>query len=199
VIDVGANKGQYREYLRHHVGFKGPIISFEPVPELVAELRGRAKDDPNWTIRGCGLGAAPGELTLNVTASTVFSSFRQPRASDEFDAGNTVTRVETVPVSTLDAEFPDLGMLRRAYLKLDTQGFDLEVMRGAPLAASVIPALQSEVSFSPIYEEMPSYAETLDEFGRLGFAVSDMFLVNKNEAGVAIDFDCVMVRRPSGG
>ena len=92
-------------------------------------------------------------------------------------------------------EFPDLEALRTTYLKLDTQGFDLEVLRGGPRAASVIPALQSEVSFEPIYENMPDYLEAIAEFGRHGFAVSDMFLVNPEQGGIAIEFDCVMVRR----
>jgi FkbM family methyltransferase len=197
VIDVGANRGQYQQFLRAHVGFTGEIISFEPVPELAHGLQQRAAADPNWSVRACALGAAPGELPLNVTALPVFSSFRRPRPTADFASQNVVERIETVPVSTLDAEFPDAAVLQRAFLKLDTQGFDLEVMRGGREAARAIPALQSEVSFVPIYDGMPGYAEALAEFASLGFAVSEMFLVNKDAAGMAIDFDCVMVRRPA--
>ena len=42
VIDVGANKGQYRDFLRHHVGFRGSIVSFEPLPEFAASLKAKA-------------------------------------------------------------------------------------------------------------------------------------------------------------
>ena len=38
VIDVGANKGQYRDFLRHHVGYRGSIVSFEPLPEFAAKF-----------------------------------------------------------------------------------------------------------------------------------------------------------------
>jgi hypothetical protein len=96
--------------------------------------------------------------------------------------------------STLDAEFPDEESLRTTFLKLDTQGFDLEVLRGAPVSVGIIPALQSEVSFEPIYENMPAYHEAMAEFGRHGFAVANMFLVIQNECGIAAEFDCVMVR-----
>jgi hypothetical protein len=130
-------------------------------------------------------------------AASVFSSFLEPRHAAGFRKGNSVVRSEIVPVSTLDAEFPDLDALRTSYLKLDTQGYDLEVLRGGPVAASVIPALQSEVSFEPIYENMPSYIDAMAEFSRCGFAVADMFVVNQNDAGIAVEFDCLMVRRPT--
>jgi FkbM family methyltransferase len=194
VIDVGANKGQYRNFLRNQVGFRGRIVSFEPLPELAANLKTRAAADGNWTVHARALGAATGELSLNVMAASVFSSFLQPREGASFAAQNAVMRTEIVPVSTLDAEFPDSEVLRTTFLKLDTQGFDLEVLRGAPVSAGIIPALQSEVSFEPIYENMPAYHEAMAEFGRHGFAVADMFLVNQNECGIAVEFDCVMVR-----
>ena len=130
---------------------------------------------------------------MNVMAASVFSSFLQPISGGTYAAGNTVSRVEVVPVSTLDIEFPNLEALRTTYLKLDTQGFDLEVLRGGRVAAGIIPALQSEVSFKPEYN-MPDYVEAMAEFGRCGFAVADMFLVNAEEADIAVEFDCVMVR-----
>jgi FkbM family methyltransferase len=195
VIDVGANNGQFRNFLRNHVGYRGLIVSFEPLPDLARDLQARTAADGNWIVHARALGATAGQLRLNVMAQSVFSSFLQPRQATGATQGNTVTRTEIVPVSTLDTEFPDLDALRTTYLKLDTQGFDLEVLRGGPRAASVIPALQSEVSFEPIYENMPDYLEAIAEFGRHGFAVSDMFLVNPEQGGIAIEFDCVMVRR----
>ncbi len=194
VIDVGANRGQFRRFLRDQVEFDGRIVSFEPVSELAASLRAQARSDGKWLVRDCALGATVGESTLNIMASSVFSSFLEPLPGPSFDAGNTVARTERVAVSTLDAEFPDPAVLRTAYLKLDTQGFDLEVMKGGRLASRFIPALQTEVSFQPVYEKMPDYVQALAEFGRYGFTVSDMFLVNPNDAGVAIEFDCIMVR-----
>jgi len=184
VIDVGANKGQYYRFLRETVGF-----------DLAAALKVKATADPRWIVHSKALGAEIGESSLNVMTASDFSSFLQPRRDGSFSALNSVSRVEVVPISTLDVEFPDRNGLRTTYLKLDTQGFDLEVLRGGPIAASIIPALQTEVAFEPIYEDMPDYVEALQEFRRRGFAVSDMFLVSQNEAGIAVDFDCIMVRR----
>ncbi len=193
VIDVGANQGQYRDFLRNQVGFTGRIESFEPTPELVARLHEKARGDRDWTIHPIALGGAEGELQLNLMQETVLNSFRQPtQVSSGF--GGVILGTTMVPVRTLDSVFGDRVGLERTYLKLDTQGYDLEVLKGGPLVVAKIPALQTEVSMVPLYETMPDYGETVDAFVVRGFAVADMFLVVANRHDVALEFDCVMVR-----
>jgi FkbM family methyltransferase len=195
VIDVGANLGQFRDFLRYRVGFKGQIDSFEPVPNLAERLRTRATADDRWSIHACALGARADELSINVTAAPVFSSFRTPlQVGSHQDAMNTITETALVPVSTLDAEFTGKRGLSRTYLKLDTQGFDLEVLRGGCRTIAEIPALQTEISFRPLYVGMPTYTESIAAFQQHGFAVADLFLVSADDAERAIEFDCLMVR-----
>jgi FkbM family methyltransferase len=201
VIDVGANLGQYGDFLRHRVGFKGSIVSFEPVPELAKQLAARARADSRWSVHACALGSERGHLTMNVMATSLFSSFRTPIwVNSHQDTMNAITRKVVVPVSTLDDEFAGGSGSRHTYLKLDTQGFDLEVLRGGERTISEVSALQTEISFRPFYEGMPNYAESIAAFERHGFAVADFFLVAKDEAKRAMEFDCVMIRptaRPS--
>jgi len=84
--------------------------------------------------------------------------------------------------------------LARTYLKLDTQGYDLAVASGGRRSLEAIPALQTEVSMVPVYENMPSFVEALAFFARCGFAVSDFHVVTQDERLQAIEFDCIMVR-----
>ena len=101
-----------------------------------------------------------------------------------------------VPVSTLDAEFAATGVdLSRAFLKLDTQGFDLEVLRGGAGVVASVRALQAEVSFKPIYEGIPDYKEAIAAFEKKGFEVADFFLVSTDGRNGAVEFDCLMVRK----
>ena len=195
VIDVGANQGQYRSFLRYQVGFKGRIESFEPIPELVEQLKRRAaRDDPKWSIHPWALGAEPGDLTLNITRASTLSSFHKPIRIEVRNADVVATTV--VPVRTLDAEFAASEVdLRRTYLKLDTQGFDLEVLRGGAQVISTFPALQTEVSFHPFYEGMPDYKMAIAAFETYGFVVADFFLVAKDTRHRAREFDCLMVRQ----
>jgi FkbM family methyltransferase len=193
VIDVGANEGQYRDFLRHHVGFDGRIESFEPTPELVTRLREKAAGDRDWTIHSFALGSHEGTMELNLMRATVLNSFRRP-ASDPATFGNVVVGTVPVPIRTLDSVFADQGKLGQTYLKLDTQGYDLEVLRGGHRVVSQVSALQTEVSFVPLYEAMPEYQQAIAAFSECGFAVADMFLVASDAQGVAFEFDCIMVR-----
>jgi FkbM family methyltransferase len=195
VIDVGANRGQYARFLRDEVGFTGMIESFEPVPELVRVLQAQAALDPQWAVHPLALGANAGSLALNIMDDPVYSSFRTPVPDqDKKHSRNTITNTELVRVSTLDLEFPPSRDLQHTYLKLDTQGFDLEALRGGERVVSEIPALQTEVSFKPLYQEMPDYRQSIAAFEKYGFAVADFFLVTTYNRVRAMEFDCIMVR-----
>lgn len=200
VLDVGANTGQFRDFLRFEVSFTGFIHSFEPVSALVEKLRERQLADARWLVHPFALGSETGWHPINITASNDFSSFLPPShtISPELSSKNTIVSIENVAVHRLDEVVArelaniDLG---RTYLKLDTQGFDLEVLRGATSTISRIPALQTEVSFQPLYEHMPNVWDSMRAFGDAGFAVSDFFLVSRDKNLMATEFDCLMVRR----
>jgi len=198
VLDVGANLGQYRDFLRDEVGFQGKIVSFEPIPAHVESMRSRAGRDPNWTIENCALGAAVGTATLNVMSSTTFSSFLRPKHSETriFDVSNDVRDRIEVPVRTLDTLLP--GMLQslgahNVYLKLDTQGFDLEVVRGAAASLPSIRALQTEAAVRPIYEGMPLFSTILLALESQGFEPSGIFPNNEGHFPLLFEFDFHMI------
>ena len=196
VIDVGANAGQFRDQMRHEIGFTGQIFSFEPDPVLADGLLQRAADDPAWTIFSMALGASAGMMPFNVMQNPVFNSFHVPTSEQvgEYQRGNVVMRTVDVPVRTLDtmAEFfPDLA---HTYFKVDTQGFDLEVLKGGRDVVRQVPALQTEVSLQQQYAGGPSMQASIDAFAKLGFAIADLFLVSTDGDHRAVEFDCVMVR-----
>lgn len=199
VVDVGANRGQYYRFLRYQVGFKGPVASFEPIPELAADLADRARFESEWYVFPCALGAAPGSVRLNVMARHSFSSVLAPDHSrtDAFATKNVVERVIEVPTRTLDdawAEFTRTRRVARPYLKLDTQGYDLEVLAGAPQALADVQALQTELSFQPLYVGMPDWRRSVDTLAAAGFEVASLFPVTLDAEQRLIEADCVFVR-----
>jgi FkbM family methyltransferase len=198
VLDVGANRGQYRDFLRDRVGFEGWIISFEPAPRAVALLRDRAASDPRWMIQGYALGSEEGRQPLNVMNPDFLSSFRTPDYSKVrlYTEREVFDHVEPVDVRTLDSVMGELRLrhpFNNPYLKLDTQGFDLEIIRGASSTLPAIRALQTEISVRPMYEKAPSYREMLDALTERGFDITAMFPVGRDERLRVIEFDCVMV------
>lgn len=199
VLDVGANRGQYFRFLRYRLGFTGPVASFEPIPELAADLADRARFEENWTIFPCALGATPGSLRLNVMARHSFSSALTPDHShtDTFAEKNVVERVIEVPVRTLDDAWSEISaawQVYRPYLKLDTQGYDLEVLAGGREALAAVPALQTELSFQPLYIGMPDWRRSIDTVAAAGFEVASLFPVTCDAEQRLIEADCVFVR-----
>ena len=193
VIDVGANVGQYRRFIRHEVEFGGPIVSYEPQPELADTLRNAAATDRNWHIHNFALGAEETELILNVMERSVFSSFLQPdnSATPQFK-GNRVAGQHKVPVRRLDSQPLPQGC-ERLLLKCDTQGFDMEVIRGASAMLPCVAAIQVELGLTRIYRGLPPYFEVLAELDALGFQPAGFFPVSRNANLSTIEFDCVLV------
>jgi FkbM family methyltransferase len=198
VFDVGGNRGQYHDMIREDVGFLGPIISFEPVSRYAAVLSQRALQDPDWEVCGYALGGTAGHAEIHVTRSPGLNSFLPPRRDmvEGFWSDDSVLGKETVEIRTLDAVFPDFQArigFQRPYLKLDTQGFDLHVLRGGPASFRSIVGYQTEASIRPIYEGMPDYQAAIRFGTDRGFELSGMFPVALDPAMRLIEFDCVFV------
>lgn len=199
VLDVGANEGQYRDFLRGPCRFTGHIVSFEPNPQSLAVLNRRAAAEANWHVEPVALGAVAGQAEFNVMAASQFSSFLRPSNAEDqrYDDKNRIARSFPVTVRTVDEVLPELRRrlaIRSPYLKLDTQGFDLEVLKGAPQALPGIGALQTELYLRKIYQDAPGFDEVIRHLAVLGFAVG--FVATNNPTSsfpIAVDLDCVMV------
>lgn len=195
VIDVGGNEGQYRDFLRNTAGYEGVIMTFEPLPHLAEALISRSRTDKKWKVFNFALGATNEEQEFNVTAESVFSSFLAPVEDVSFE-GNSVDRKITVQMRRLDDLAPELADYRaaeRVFLKLDTQGFDLQVFAGARGILDRIAGIQSELSLLPIYKDQPGYREALAVFESAGFEVATFLPVS--ESGIRHpEYDCLMIR-----
>lgn len=199
VLDVGANRGQYARLLRR-IGYRGRIVSFEPVPECFEELRRRSARDPRWTAVPAALGAEDGRRPLHVTAGTEFSSLLAPSeyARRTF-WGSAVTRMEEVPVRRLDGLWADhVRAGERVHLKLDTQGYDQQVLDGARPVLDRVASVQTEVAVQVVYEGAPRYAEALPRLEAIGFELTGLFPVLRDPQLRIVELDCVLRRRPAG-
>jgi FkbM family methyltransferase len=201
VLDVGANRGQYRDFLRRQVEYAGTIVSFEPIPEHCELLRDRAKDDGEWLIEGYALGSAESKTTtFNVMKSPTFSSFLRPDTSvtSRFADMNVIQREVGVEVRTLETVVPELEQRlgpRALYLKLDTQGFDLEIARGAGKEIRKFRGLQIEASVKSTYVGMPDYCSTIPALQGLGFELSGLFPNNPHHFPILYEFDAHLISR----
>jgi FkbM family methyltransferase len=201
VIDVGANEGQFGRGLRR-AGYNGLILSFEPNAEALQILEAGKKTDENWKVFPYALGPEDGTKLFHFMIDSVFSSFLPPenKEAPQFTGFNDVSRSETISLrklsSVLQEQRHNLPAELRIFLKMDTQGFDLEVMKGIDSFVSDVVALQSEISIVPIYRGMPHYLESLNVYESMNFVPSNFFLVNRQPSSLkAVEVDCVMVKR----
>lgn len=199
VFDVGANRGQYARMLRD-IGFRAPIISYEPNPEIAKELRRSAARDPAWYVEELALDREQGPATFHLMDNSEFSSLRAPAADQPsiFNATNNLARDVQVMRTTLADEFPKwrskLGF-RRPFLKMDTQGNDAAVVAGAGGVLSHFVGLQSELAVRKLYQGAADFAESLASYEALGFELSALVPNNAGHFPLLVEIDCVMFNR----
>jgi FkbM family methyltransferase len=194
VFDVGANHGQFASLLRS-AGYTGRIVSVEPIPQLCEVLRDKAKSDPDWVILNVALGEAECVKPFNVSRSDDYSSLLAPVPQV---ANAQVEQVILVQMKTLAGIFdesvrgiPD----PRVFLKIDAQGYDVEVVKGAIPVLSRIHLLQTEISMTPMYAGMPEYTDALTFFRTLDFYPSGFFTVwHDPDRRMTIEYDVVLAR-----
>ena len=173
VIDVGANLGQYARMLRE-LGYEGYIVSFEPVPELSEQLKTLSKADSKWLIYECGLGSTNEMKPFHRTRWSSLSSFLtlNDYAREQFGTAQEVISTETTEIRRLDSILKTIELPitePRYFLKLDTQGYDLEVFAGLGDEIKKFWGLQAEVYAVPFYEKMPLMGEALRVYESSGF------------------------------
>lgn len=199
VFDVGANIGQYGTMLRRRVGFTGHIISFEPTPRIAEQLQRAAAADPKWHVEQLALSDVAGSARFNVMKGHQFSSLLAPSTREvAFLADqNAVEEVVEVTTSTFDDVFSEyrqrLGF-QRPFLKMDTQGHDLQVFRGASATLHHLVGLQSELAFRRLYEGATGYGEAIEAYQAAGFVLSSIFPNNAGTFPDLLEMDCVLYR-----
>jgi FkbM family methyltransferase len=152
VADVGANRGQFSLVCRH-VRPKARIVAFEPLAEPAQVYRALFAGDPLVRLHECALAPARGEMVMHVSGRDDSSSLLPIShiQSEHFPGTEAVgtRRVVTGPLSDFVSPV-DFG--RRNLLKIDVQGFELEVLKSAEALLGQFRWIYAECSFVPLYE-----------------------------------------------
>ncbi len=166
LLDVGANRGQFALMVRR-LGYRGPIHSFEPQREVYRKLEKRSMADPDWHCYPLALGESSNEEVIGANQKHSEMTSLYP-VSEAYGA----VKPEPIQIKPLDLVFEDIlaGInAPRVFLKIDTEGYDLAVIRGAAQSLPLIKVLQTEVFVRPIYQGAPHYLEVLAEIEAAGF------------------------------
>ncbi len=207
VIDVGANRGQWGASLREG-GYRGVIVSFEPVRESRNALAETAAlhMGTGWKVRGEALGETDAAgVSMNVAASEQLSSLLQPRPEVLASYGEKtygVARVEAVPMARLNTIWDEIVPPgARVMLKTDTQGYDMRVIRGAGEKLLLVSCVLLEVSMRPIYVDSDNGLEdVLNYLQENGFRLAGLSAVpgsRPSSSSLALNDSDALFVRPS--
>ena len=180
VLDIGANRGQFGRFLREKVGFRGRIVSFEPIPAVAATLRQAAEGDASWEVVEVALSDGEEEVDFQVARDTLFSSVLPVAVSGREIYGGRAEAVEQICLRTrrLDRLLPELDVdprSERVFVKSDTQGNDLAVLEGAGHLLEHFVGVRAEVAFRQAYAGAANgLAEITEVLGAAGFELADL-------------------------
>jgi FkbM family methyltransferase len=195
VLDIGANKGQYAQSLRRF-GFKGRIISFEPLNNEFNILKEKSKNDPNWIVgEQIALGNKKKKLRINVAKNSVSSSLKKIKKKHlEADKNSEQVGAQFVIVNKIDNIIDKYcSHNNKILLKSDTQGYELEVLQGAikTLKKKNLLGIQVETSLVELYHSENIYVSILKFLDKRGFEPFDIFKGFRNKKSnqlLQIDF-----------
>ena len=172
VLDVGANTGQYAKILRK-AGYAGQIVSFEPLSTAFSRLARSASHDPRWLAVNLGLGSRDRSATIHVSGDSQASSLlRMLPLHKEIAPYFSSVGEESITIRKLDSIWEEhVPAHRKVYLKIDTQGFEKQVLAGAAQSVPHIQIIQVEMSIEPLYEGAILVPDMLRWMQRKGFGL----------------------------
>ena len=198
LFDVGANAGQYAQDARRQ-GYKGQIISFEPLPDAHKKLIKNSKKDPLWIVHGrIALGSKRGSGIINVSENSYSSSFlniTQKLLSNTPDT-RYVKKIN-VEITTLDSVFNTyVKKSNKVFLKIDTQGFESEVLKGSVKNLLNISGIQLEMSTEPLYQKQKTYEYFLTFLKKYNFRLWSIIPGYWNtKTGQMLQFDGIFIKK----
>ncbi len=172
IFDVGANEGQFAREMRL-LGYKGRLISFEPINSIFQILFRKSSKDPYWFVNQYALGDHNGKIKINIAGNMHSSSIlNMLPAHEKFDPGSSYIATEEIEIKSMDSIFntfyhPGDSIM----LKIDTQGYERQVLEGAKDSLKYIKIIKLEMSLLPLYEGEMLFMDMVRYLEKLGYSL----------------------------
>ena len=197
ILDIGANTGQFSNMI-FKLGYKGRIVSFEPLSSAYTLLKKKSGKFKNWEIaEQCAIGDEDGEIEINISKNSISSSILKimkehvTAAPDSEYIGS-----EKVKVYKLDtiADKYSKGA-KNIFIKIDTQGFEEKILNGANNFLKKAKGLLIETSLVPLYEGQALFPQIFDRITKQGFELYGVqpAFINK-DTGRMLQIDAIFFR-----
>ncbi len=196
IFDIGANVGQYAKELRES-GYKGRIISFEPLSRAYNDLNKNAIGDNLWQVVNIALGNYDGKTNINISKNSYSSSILDilPSHLNNCPEAAYIDK-EEVSVRKIDSIINEYWHHpERLFLKVDTQGYEKNVIEGALLSLSNIIGMEMELSLIPLYDGETLFMEMVPFVYNKGYNLMSLAPGFSNkDSGQLLQVDCIFFR-----
>lgn len=198
VYDIGANTGQFGNELRE-LGYQGKIVSFEPLPDAYDILVANSKKDLLWDIAPrTAIGNENGEIEINIAGNSASSSILEMH-NTHLKAAPVTATIGTAKVQIKKIDFFCNDYLKtdsNLFVKVDTQGYEDNILNGGPITIARTKVLQIEISLTELYQGQKLILEMIAKVQNLGFELWGLEPVFVNpETGQMLQVDAVFVRK----
>ena len=191
VLDIGSHRGSFFESLRS-IGYGGHVISVEPTEENYKFQKEKFKNDKKLKLFNFAIGETECEKKINVIDFSNLNSLLTPR-------NNSVKNKSKVKVKRLDSLMDQiLNTVEnpKIFCKVDTQGYDLNVLKGAGGLLELIEVIQTEISIRPLYYNSPNHIQSFQYFKSIGYEIIHMFPCSKDaKLNHILEFDCILLKK----
>jgi FkbM family methyltransferase len=196
VLDVGAHEGQYAQML-FRTGYSGDIKSFEPLIEHASVAVNALNKNPNWEMQlPCyAIGDERRGVEINIAGGNGSSSSLLPMNQKHLDVAphTAYTKKHSIMMYRLDQLVAVWG--RKPFLKIDTQGYEMQVLMGATGIIDKIKGVQAEMSTVELYEGQALDYEISEWLTSRGFQLWALnpFMYDP-KTGKLLQYDAIFVR-----
>ena len=189
IVDVGANRGQFALIARK-IFPRAKIISFEPLEEPAEIFRKVFCNDPEVTLHACAIGKAQMTTAIHVTkdddSSSLLPITKTQSGLFPGAAEKETRRVMVYPLSQLldPASIPPASLL-----KIDVQGYELDVLQGSEDILQKFSHIYVECSFLELYEGQALAHQIIAWLGQRNFILSGVHNLYYEKNGKAVQGD----------
>jgi FkbM family methyltransferase len=192
VLDVGASRGQFALFALTRFP-NAQLVCFEPLPEAYTTLR-KVITGQNAKLHNVALGSSHSETTMHVSAKDDSSSLLAIGSQQVTTfPGTHEDHTTKVTVDTLDTYLDD-DLPRPCLLKIDVQGFELEVLKGAGDGLSHVDEVLVEASFVELYTGQALADEVIRYLADRGLRLVDVIGTVRAVDGTALQADLLFRR-----
>ena len=189
IVDVGANRGQFT-LAALNVLPQSNIICFEPLRSAYKGLISLFDGDSRVSMHNTAIGDADIQMSMNISNKEDSSSLLE--ISDlqaEIFPGTEHSDCEKVVVSRLSNYMTTDLVNKNILIKIDVQGYELEVLRGAGNILSQIQTIYVECSFVELYAQQAIAKDIIEFLSSYGFLLEGIYNLEYDDLGMAVQGD----------